>query len=127
MPDFRISVCELDTAAKYKIPVICVVYNNNSWGMWPNAVTSPRSVHMYIFQENLRYDQMAIGLGARGDYVRTQDEFKDALKRAYQAAAKENASTLINVQALKEFTSAKDYPPGGSTMLPEPGVGALTH
>ena len=120
------SMFELDTAAKYKIPVIAVVYNNNSWGMWPNAVNSARSMHMYLFQENLRYDKMAEGLGARGEYVRTQDQFKQALKRSYDAASKERVSTLINVQALKEFTSAKDYPPG-NYMNSEPGTGAITH
>jgi thiamine pyrophosphate-dependent acetolactate synthase large subunit-like protein len=120
------SMFELDTAAKYKIPVICIVYNNNSWGMWPSAVGTPRSMHMYLFQENLRYDKMAEGLGARGEYVRTQDEFRRALKTSYEVAAKERASTLINVQALKEFTSGKDYPPG-NIINPEPGVGALAH
>ena len=120
------SMFELDTAAKYKIPVIAVVYNNDSWGMWPAAVTSARSMHMYLFQQNLRYDQMAEGLGARGEYVRTQDEFREALKRSYQAASKEGASTLINCQALKEFTSSRDYPPGVS-MNPEPGCGAVAH
>jgi hypothetical protein len=39
---------------------------------------------------------------------------------------KERVSTLINVQALKEFTSGKDYPPG-NIINPEPGVGALAH
>jgi thiamine pyrophosphate-dependent acetolactate synthase large subunit-like protein len=120
------SMFELDTAAKYKIPVICIVYNNNSWGMWPSAVGTPRSMHMYLFQENLRYDKMAEGLGARGEYVRTQDEFRKALKTSYEVAAKERVSTLINVQALKEFTSPKDYPPG-NIINPEPGVGALAH
>ena len=120
------SMFELDTAAKYKIPVIAVIYNNNSWGMWPNAVASARSIHMYLFQENLRYDKMAEGLGARGEYVRTQDEFKAAMKRAYDSASKEQISTLINCQALKEFTSAKDYPPG-NYMNPEPGTGAIAH
>ena len=120
------SMFELDTAAKYNIPVICIVYNNNSWGMWPSAVGTPRSMHFYLFQENLRYDKMAEGLGARGEYVRTQEEFREALKRSYQAAAKERASTLINVQALKEFTSAKNYPPG-NMINPEPSVGALAH
>jgi thiamine pyrophosphate-dependent acetolactate synthase large subunit-like protein len=81
---------------------------------------------MYLFQQNLRYDQMAEGLGARGEYVRTQDEFREALKRSYQAASKEGASTLINCQALKEFTSSRDYPPGVS-MNPEPGCGAVAH
>jgi len=120
------SMFELDTAAKYKIPVIAVIYNNNSWGMWPSAVGSARSMHMYLFQENLRYDKMAEGLGARGEYVQTPQELRDALKRSYQAATKEMASTLINVQALKEFTSGKDYAPGIG-LPPEPGVGAFSH
>lgn len=120
------SMFELETASKYKIPVINLVYNNNSWGMWPNAVTSARSMHMYVFQENLRYDKMAEGLGARGEYVRTPEELRAALKRSYQAAAKDGLSTLINCQALKEFTSAKDYPPGNA-MNPEPGCGAFAH
>lgn len=120
------SLFELDTAAKYKIPIITVVYNNNSWGMWPSAVGSARSMHMYLFQENLRYDKMAEGLGARGEYVRTVEEMRDALKRSYQAAAKEQVSTLINVQALKEFTSGRDYPPG-IALNAEPGVGAFAH
>ncbi|HLH20313.1 MAG TPA: thiamine pyrophosphate-binding protein [Bryobacteraceae bacterium] len=120
------SLFELDTAQKYKIPIIAVIYNNNSWGMWPQAVGSARSMHMYLFQENLRYDKMAEGLGARGEYVRTQQELKDALARSYTAAVKENASTLINCQALKEFTSARDYPPG-VYITAEPGPGAFAH
>jgi len=120
------SLFELDTAAKYKIPMITLVYNNNSWGMWPSAVRSARSMHMYIFQENLRYDKLAEGLGARGEYVRTQEELRAALRRSYTAAANDSVSTLINVQAIKEFTSQRDYPPGVS-MNPHPGVGAFTH
>ena len=120
------SLFELDTAAKYKIPLITLVYNNNSWGMWPNAVRSKRAMHMYLFQENLRYDQLAEGLGARGEYVRTQEELRAALKRSYEAATSDSLSTLINVQALKEFTSQRDYPPGVS-LNPQPGVGAFSH
>jgi len=120
------SMFELDTAAKYKIPIVAVIYNNNSWGMWPSAVESARSMHMYLFQENLRYDKMAEGLGARGEYVHTADEFRAALKRSYDVAAKDQISTLINCQALKEFTSAKNYPPG-NYMNAEPGTGAIAH
>lgn len=120
------SMFEFDTAAKYKIPIITVVYNNNSWGMWPAAVGSPRSMHLYLFQENLRYDKMAEGLGARGEYVQTPEELRAALKRSYQIAAKENISTLINVQALKDFTNGAAYAPGIALPV-EPGVGAFAH
>jgi thiamine pyrophosphate-dependent acetolactate synthase large subunit-like protein len=120
------SMFELDTAAKYKIPVVCIVFNNNAWGMWPSAVGTNRAMHMYLFQENLRYDKMAEGLGARGEYVRTQTDFRAALKRSYDAAAKDRISTLINVQSMKEFTARSPYPPG-NIINPEPSVGALAH
>jgi thiamine pyrophosphate-dependent acetolactate synthase large subunit-like protein len=120
------SIMEFDTATKYKVPVIAVVYNNNAWGVWPNGLTSNRALHLYLFQENLRYDQIAINLGARGEYVQTPDDFRAALKRAYAAAAKDNASTLINCQGIKEFSIAKDYPPGVGGYT-EPGVAAIAH
>lgn len=120
------SLFELETATKYNIPVICVVYNNDSWGMWPAAVRTPQAMHMYLFKENLRYDKLAEGLGARGEYCTTPDQLREALKRSYQAASDSNASTLINCQALKEFTSARAYPPG-PPRNPEPGVGAFAH
>jgi thiamine pyrophosphate-dependent acetolactate synthase large subunit-like protein len=76
------SLLELDTAAKYKIPIVCVVFNN--WGMWPSAQGQPRAMHMYLFQQHLRCDKMGEGLGAVGEYVRTQEEFREALKRPYK-------------------------------------------
>jgi thiamine pyrophosphate-dependent acetolactate synthase large subunit-like protein len=120
------SLFELDTAIKYGWPTITVVYNNNAWGVWTNAGRSARSLQMYLFQENLRYDQMAQALGARGDYVRTPEEFRAALARAYKAGRDEKASTLINCQAIKEFTVGRDYPPGIALPI-EPGVGAVAH
>ena len=120
------SLFEIETAAKYKVPVIGVVYNNNAWGTWTSAAGSARSLHLHLFHENLRYDLMAENLGARGEYVRTPEELRAALKRSYDAAAKDRVSTLINVQGIKEFTSAKLYPPGVTTN-PEPSVGAFQH
>jgi len=120
------SLFELDTAIKYGWPTITVVYNNNAWGVWPNAARSARSMHMYLFQEHLRYDQMAEALGARGEYVRTPGDFRAALARAYKAGRDERASTLINCQGIKEFTNGRDYPPGIS-LNAEPGTGAVAH
>jgi len=117
---------EFDTAAKYRIPVICVVYNNNCWGTFTQAIGSPRSMHLYLTQENIRYDKMAESVGARGEYVRTPEDLRAALKRSYQSAEKETVSTLINCQGLKEFTNGRDYPPG-IALNAEPGVGAFAH
>ena len=122
------SLMELDTFVKYKIPVICLVYNNNAWGTFPYALNmnTPRALHMYLFQENLRYDKIAENLGARGEYVRTPEELRAALRRSYDAAAKQSYSTLINCQGIKEFNLDKLYPPA-LTFAPEPGVGAMSH
>jgi thiamine pyrophosphate-dependent acetolactate synthase large subunit-like protein len=122
------SLMELDTFAKYKVPVICIVYNNDSWGTFPFALSmnTPRALHMYLFQESIRYDRMAEELGARGEYVRTPEELRAALRRSYDAAAKQDFSTLINCQGMKEFNVDKLYPPALS-FAPEPGVGAVSH
>ncbi len=120
------SLFELETAQKYKIPVVTIVYNNNCWGTWPQASSSARSMHMYYFHENLRYDQIAQALAGHGEYVSTPEEFREALARSYQLAAREKVSSVINCQALKEFTSAREYPPG-LYINAEPGCGAFAH
>ncbi|HWS68158.1 MAG TPA: thiamine pyrophosphate-binding protein [Steroidobacteraceae bacterium] len=126
--DAGIGFClmELDTAMKYKIPLIVVVYNNNCWGTFIVASDSPRAEHMYLFQENLRYDKAAEALGCRGEYVRTAEELREALKRSYELASRESLPSLINVQGIKEFSMAGKYPPGAN-ILPGPGIGAISH
>jgi thiamine pyrophosphate-dependent acetolactate synthase large subunit-like protein len=122
------SLLELDTFVKYQVPVICVVYNNDCWGTFPNALTgnTPRALHLYLFQEGLRYDKMAENLGTRGEYVHTPEELRAALGRSYDAAAKQGYSTLINCQGTRDFNVSKLYPPALG-FAPEPGVGAMKH
>jgi acetolactate synthase I/II/III large subunit len=120
------SLLELDTFVKYRLPVICIVYNNDCWGTFTMATDTPRAAHLYMFQENLRYDKIAENLGARGEYVRTPEELRAALKRSYDAASRQGYSTLINCRGLAEFNLATQYPPG-LDFSPEPGVGAIKH
>jgi thiamine pyrophosphate-dependent acetolactate synthase large subunit-like protein len=120
------SLMEMDTAIKYKIPLITLVYNNNAWGTWPFTEGSPRSVHLHLFQENLRYDKMAEGLGGHGEYVQNAEELRAALQRSYDIAAREGLPSLINIQASKEFSSPREYPPGPA-MGAEPGITGFQH
>jgi thiamine pyrophosphate-dependent acetolactate synthase large subunit-like protein len=53
----------IDTMAKYKLPVVVIVYNNNAWGTWTQPAREPRALPIHLFQENLRYDKMAEALG----------------------------------------------------------------
>lgn len=120
------TLMELDTASKYKIPLIVVVYNNDCWGMHFTTKGTPKAEQFYMFQENLRYDKIAEVLGARGEYVKTPEDLRAALARAYKAAAQENLSTLINCKGHKDF-SINDKFPGMSGFGAEPGVRAQFH
>jgi thiamine pyrophosphate-dependent acetolactate synthase large subunit-like protein len=120
------SLMEIETAVRYKVPLIAIIYNNNCWGSYNFSRNAPKSMQLHLFQENLRYDKVAEALGARGEYVQTPEDFRAALKRAYDTAAKESLPTVINCQGHRLFSQASAYPPG--TMFnPEPGVGALMH
>ena len=128
---FAYSGMEMETLSKYRIPAIVVVYNNNAWGVWRSGASGGRSdtaraQHMYLFQENLRYEKIGEALGARGEYVTKAEDLAPALARSYKAAADERLSTVINCQATKEFWSARDYPPGLLQKV-EPGCMAYYH
>lgn len=128
---FAYSGMEMETLSKYRIPTIMVVYNNNAWGVWRSGASGGRSdtaraQHMYLFQENLRYEKIGEALGARGEYVTKAEDLAPALARSYKAAANERLSTVINCQAIKEFWSARDYPPGLLQKV-EPGCMAYYH
>jgi thiamine pyrophosphate-dependent acetolactate synthase large subunit-like protein len=60
---------------------------------------------MYLFQQGLRYDKIAEGLGVRGEYVKTSQQFKDALVRSYQLAVRDGQSTVLNCWNTQTYLS----------------------
>ncbi|HIF75355.1 MAG TPA: thiamine pyrophosphate-binding protein [Porticoccaceae bacterium] len=106
------SIMEFDTLGKYRIPAVMIVYNNNAWGVWTSGGGrgATRAQHMYLFQENLRYEKIAEALGCNGEYVTSPEQFTPALERGYKLAATEGISTLINCQGKKEFWT-NEFPP----------------
>lgn len=123
---FGYTAMEIDTMAKYKLPVVTIVYNNNAWGTWTGATQDPKAMPIHLFQENLRYDKLAEALGGHGEYVTRAAEFRPALERAYQIAAREGRPVVINVQGKKEFWNRTAYPPGMIGKV-EPGVMSYYH
>ncbi len=123
---FAYSAFEIDTMAKYRIPGIVIVYNNNAWGTWAGYSKMPRAGHIHLFQENLRYDKVAEGLGGHGEYVTSPDQFTPALERCWQIAVSERKPCVINCQAKKEFWIAREYAPGMLGQV-EPGAMSYNH
>lgn len=123
---FGFSGFELETMSKYQLPVINILYSNNAWGTWTGSASNPITLPIHLFQENLRYDKVAEGLGAHGEYVNSPDQFTPALKRAYDIAVKEGRPSLIVCQGKKEFWDRSQYAPGFLGKV-EPGVMAYYH
>jgi thiamine pyrophosphate-dependent acetolactate synthase large subunit-like protein len=120
------TIMELETASKYRMPIIVIVYNNNAWGTWTGNSRSPVTMSLHLFQENVRYDKVAEGLGAHGEYVTRPGDFRAALERSYQIAVKESRPSLINCQAKKEFWVRQQYEPGFLGTV-EPGCMSYNH
>ena len=117
---------ELETLAKYRLPAVVIVYNNNAWGTWSGQQNNQVGLPIHLFQENLRYDMLAEALGAHGEYVTRPQDFTPALERAYHVARDESRPAVINVQAKKEFWLRDQYPPGFLGKI-EPGVMSYYH
>ncbi len=120
------TIMELETASKYRLPLVVIVYNNNAWGTWTGNSRSPVTLSLHLFQENVRYDKVAEGLGAHGEYVTKPGDFRAALERCYQIAAKESRPSLINCQAKKEFWNRQQFEPGFLGTV-EPGCMSYNH
>ena len=126
---FGITGMEVETLAKYRMPAIILVYNNNAWGTWAShhppldSGQRIRKEYLHLFQENLRYDKMAEALGAHGEYVQKADDVLPALERSYDIAVNDRLPSVINIQSKKEFWDRASYPPGQLGKV-EPGFGA---
>ncbi len=123
---FGYTAMELETASKYRMPIVVIVYNNNAWGTWSGNSRNPLTLSLHLFHENVRYDKVGEALGAHGEYVTKPEDFRTALERCYQIAAKESRPSVINCQAKKEFWLRQQFPPGFLGTV-EPGCMSYNH
>ena len=124
---FAYSGFEIETLAKYRIPAIVIVYNNNAWGTWSGYASQPRVAHVHQFQENIQYHKIAEALGGHGESVSRPEELRPALDRAWQIAVNNRLPTVINCHAKKEFwLGGKEWGPGMLGKI-EPGCMSYNH
>jgi acetolactate synthase-1/2/3 large subunit len=74
---------DMETAAKYNIPVIAVLWNNSSWG--PSFEQMPLlkdRTDAFDMLPGIRYDRIFQELGCHGEHVEQPDQIVPALKRA---------------------------------------------
>jgi acetolactate synthase-1/2/3 large subunit len=91
---FGFSGMEFDTLARHGVNIVAVMGNNGIWALekHPMEFLYGYSVAAELRPET-RYDQMVEALGCHGELVRTPDDLKPALVRAFEAGA----PALVNV------------------------------
>ncbi|MBV9579800.1 MAG: thiamine pyrophosphate-binding protein [Chloroflexi bacterium] len=84
---FGLNAMELDTCARFNIPVVTVVSLNGGWTADPNREKTGRELGY------TKFHKMAEALGCHGEYVEEPAQIRPALERAFKA----DAPALVNV------------------------------
>ncbi len=77
---------DMETAARYKLPVVCLLWNNSSWG--PNFDQMPGlkgKTDPFNMLPNIRYDKIFAEMGCHGEQVEKADQIVPALERAFNS------------------------------------------
>lgn len=105
---------DMETAARYKLPVVCLLWNNSSWG--PSFEEMPLlrdRTDPFNMLADIRYDKIFAELGCHGEHVEAPDQIIPALERAF----KSGKPALINVLGDKRF----GHPTLGGNLLGSTG------
>jgi acetolactate synthase I/II/III large subunit len=89
-----ISGFDLETARRYRLPIVAVLWNNGSWG--PSFDQMPflkGRTDPFEILPNQRYDRMFELMDCHGEHVERPEEFRPALERALSAGK----TALVNV------------------------------
>lgn len=89
---FGFSGLEVETACRYRLPIIFMVFNNNGIGSGEVELANPVPPH--VFTPESRYERIIEAFGGFGLCVSTPNELETALKAAL---AETRMPTLINV------------------------------
>jgi acetolactate synthase I/II/III large subunit len=91
---FGFSAMEFDTLARHGVAVVGVMGNNGIWGLekHPMEFLYGYSVAAELRPET-RYDHVVEALGCHGELVRSPDELRPALMRAFESGI----PALVNV------------------------------
>lgn len=93
---------ELETAVRYQIPIICLVFNNNMYGTirMHQEIHYPKKV-IATDLGDVSYKDLAASMGAEGYVVDDPSGFEQALAKAVQ----NNKPTLIEILTDREQIS----------------------
>lgn len=98
---FLFHIGELEVAVRKNLPLVCVVAVDFQWGLEVGVYkrtfgqgTAETGTH---WSDKVRFDKIAEGLGARGEFVATADGIGPAIDRAYAHIKAGGGPSVIHV------------------------------
>jgi acetolactate synthase-1/2/3 large subunit len=82
---FGFTIQELDTARRYRLPVVTIVHNNESWGIIRAGQRAQFDFELGTSLAGTDYADIARGFGCFGATVKQPSDFAPALERARQS------------------------------------------
>ncbi len=103
---FLFHIGELETAARQKLPLVCVVGVDHQWGLevgvYKRTFTQPSPQPGVHWSKDVRFDKIAEGFGCHGEYVEKEEEIGPAIKRAYASGRTAVVHVCIDPKANSE-------------------------
>ena len=91
---FGFSGMEVDTACRYDLPIIFIIFNNGGIGSgFDNKRDKKGTKNVSSLSHTAHYEVMAEAFGGDGYFVKTMDEFRNA----FSTALSKNNTVVINV------------------------------
>ncbi|MFM6931108.1 MAG: thiamine pyrophosphate-binding protein [Novosphingobium sp.] len=98
---FLFHIGELEVAVRKNLPLVCVVAVDFQWGLEVGVYkrtfgqgTAETGTH---WSDKVRFDKIAEGLGARGEFVATAQDIGPAIERAYAHIKAGGGPSVIHV------------------------------
>ncbi|CAJ1494169.1 thiamine pyrophosphate-binding protein [[Mycobacterium] kokjensenii] len=103
---FLFHIGELETAARLGLPLVCVVGVDHQWGLevgvYKRTFDQPSPQPGVHWGKNVRFDKIAEGMGARGEYVDDEAQIGPAIERAFAAGGTAVIHVAIDPKANSE-------------------------
>jgi acetolactate synthase-1/2/3 large subunit len=84
---------DIETAARYKIPAVYLLFNNSSWISTEFQKTTLPKVDSWGMLPDIRYDKMFAEMSCHTEFVTEPEQIRPALERSFNSGK----TSLINV------------------------------
>lgn len=86
---FMFHIAELETAVRKKLPIVVIVAVDHAWGLevgvWRKQMGPDAAETEAQWSRSVRFDRIAEGFGARGEYVEREEDIAPAVERAFES------------------------------------------